>query len=93
MKADDLARLKSVLEVAEGLKPSLQDRRSVIHCELIAGSAKQYIRFLSYRVEVTKLAELRDAGDITLDEFNRRKDEIPDWRRLDTSPGASDCSR
>jgi len=80
-KADDLYGVKRVLEAAEGLKPSLQDRRSVDHCNLIVDGARGRIRFLTYFAEVGELAKLRDLGAITVDEFNKRKAEIPDWRR------------
>jgi hypothetical protein len=80
---EDFDGLKRVLEVAEGLKPSLQDRRSVRHCDLVANGARHHIRFLTYFDEVRRLTELRDAGVITVDEFNKRKAEIPDWRHID----------
>jgi hypothetical protein len=51
----------------------------------VTSSARQYIRFLSYFAEVGKLAELRDAGVITVDDFDKKKSEIPDWR-LHTAP-------
>jgi hypothetical protein len=79
-KTDDLDGLRRVLEVAEGLKPSLQDPRSIGHCNLVAGGARQHIRFLTYFDEVRRLAELRDTGVITDDEFNEKQAAIPDWR-------------
>jgi Short C-terminal domain len=79
-EAGDLDGMKRVLEVAEGLRPRLQDRRSAQHCDILTGGARDYIRFLTFRAEVAKLVELRDAGVITLDEFNKKKDELPDWR-------------
>jgi hypothetical protein len=92
-KADDLDGLKRVLEVAEGLKPSLQDRRSIEHCNLVAGGARQQIRFLTYFDEIRKLGELRDTGVISDDEFNKKKAAIPDWRHRDgrfVGPGLAD---
>jgi hypothetical protein len=79
-KADDLDGLKTVLEMAEGLRPSLQDRRYAQHCNIITGGARDSTRFLTYTAEVGKLLELRDAGAISLEEFHKRKDEIPDWK-------------
>jgi hypothetical protein len=78
-KADDLDGLKTVLEMAEGLRPSLQDRRYAQHCNIITGGARDSVRFLTYTAEVGKLVELRDAGAISPEEFLAQ--ELPDDQR------------
>jgi hypothetical protein len=77
---EDLDGATRVLEMAEELRPSLLDRRSEQHCDILTSSARAQIRFLTHRVAVKRLVELRDTGAISLDEYDKRIDEIPDWR-------------